>query len=122
MIDYIEDVENKFIEVHVKGKISVQDIEESWQKIDARLEQWDKIKVLKRIDSLPSIEIPALWQGLLQGGKHMGRVGSTAIVTDKQWLNKISQFLGLLAGMNIKCFSLEQLEEARVWLAEQSDS
>jgi len=44
-----------------------------------------------------------------------------AVLTDKDWLKKVSEFKGVLfPGLEIKSFNLEQKKEADLWLSNQS--
>ncbi len=41
-----------------------------------------------------------------------------AVLTDKTWLKKVSEFEGaLLPSLEIKAFNLDQKEEAEAWLS-----
>ena len=41
-----------------------------------------------------------------------------AVLTDKTWLKKVSEFEGTLSpGLEIKAFNLDQKEEAEGWLS-----
>ncbi len=48
----------------------------------------------------------------------MKKFDRTAILTDKTWLNKVSEFEGaLFPGIEIRAFSRDQRAEAEVWLS-----
>ena len=119
MIEYIENEDGRFVEIHIKDKITVQDIDGIWTKLDARAREWGKIKVLKRFDTFPGIEMSAVWHNVTNGIKKISSFGSAAIVTDKQWIETLSKVIGPVTGKNVKCFSSDQLQEARAWLGSQ---
>jgi SpoIIAA-like len=48
----------------------------------------------------------------------MKKFSRVAVLTDKTWLKKASEFEGaLFPGLEIKAFNLDQKEEAEVWLS-----
>jgi hypothetical protein len=49
------------------------------------------------------------------------RFNRAAVLTDKTWLKKVSEFEGtLIPGLEIKAFSKDQKAEAEAWLSSQS--
>lgn len=49
----------------------------------------------------------------------IGKFRKAAVLTDKSWLQKISEFEGLfIPGLEIKAFHREQKKEAELWLSE----
>ena len=48
----------------------------------------------------------------------MKRFDRAAVLTDKTWLKKVSEFEGaLFPGLEIKAFDIEQKAEAEAWLS-----
>jgi len=50
----------------------------------------------------------------------MKKFNRAAVLTDKTWLKKVSEFEGaLFPGLEIKAFNLDQKDEAETWLSSQ---
>ena len=48
----------------------------------------------------------------------MKKFNRAAVLTDKTWLKKVSEFEGaLFPGLEIKAFNIDQKDEAEVWLS-----
>lgn len=49
--------------------------------------------------------------------KLIRKIDKAAVVTEKKWVSKVSEFVGMFTpGLEIKAFDLEALEEAEAWL------
>ncbi len=52
----------------------------------------------------------------------MKKFDRAAVLTDKTWLKKVSEFEGVLyPGLEIKAFNRDQKAEAEAWLSSQVD-
>lgn len=119
MIDYIENEAGHFVEIHINGKITSEDIDSLWPKLEKRISEWGSVNILKKFDKFHGVEPTAVWHNLSQGLSKLSHFGSVAIVTDMKWMETLSRGLSKISGKAVKCFPSDELENARAWLKEQ---
>lgn len=110
------------IDISISGKIDSDTMRESLDALDTQSQGFVNGRMLYRIDDfdMPSFgalavefsRLPMLF-GLLR------RFGRVAVLTEKQWLQKLSELEGkFLPGLSIKAFDSDEEEQAELWLAE----
>jgi len=110
------------LDIEMSGKLNSEDMKIALDEFVSKSKNIENGKMMYEVIDfhLPSLgaigiefsRLPAMF-GLI---KKFDRV---AVLTDKTWLKKVSEFEGaLLPGLEIKAFSLEQKKEAQAWLSE----
>ena len=116
MLSYAEDTENKIVELTIDGLIKKDEFDEVSKKLEQRMNDWGPLRVLKRVDSFKGIEPSALLKDLQFAFKHFRDVKKVAIVTDKEWVEKLAEMTKFLSPCEVRCFENEDIDKARVWL------
>ncbi len=119
MLTYHISPENYLIEVTVSGKIASDELKKTITEIDGPFKNWPEIRLLKRIDSFEGIEWQALVDDLkfaFQNFKNFKKIKKVAVVSDKDWIENISKWLGPIFAGEVKVFENEDIEKARTWL------
>ncbi len=119
MITHHIDNQNKIIEITISGSISREDLAAAFKGFAAPLQEWDDIRILKRVDSFTGIEPMALFDDLKFGYENLAnykKISKIAIVTDKEWISKLAGITKNLAPGEVQVFENEDIEEARSWL------
>ncbi|MGD2098404.1 MAG: STAS/SEC14 domain-containing protein [Desulfobacterales bacterium] len=109
------------IDIQLSGKLSAEDMKIALDELADKSKHIENGKMLYEIINfhLPSLaaisiefsRIPAMW-GLMK------KFNRAAVLTDKDWLKKISEFEGVLfPGLEIKAFDRDQKAEAEAWLS-----
>ncbi|WP_321368234.1 STAS/SEC14 domain-containing protein [uncultured Desulfuromusa sp.] len=109
------------LDIELSGKLSTEEMKIALDELVKTSENIEHGKMLYKIIDfhLPSLgaivvefsRLPAMF-GLIK------KFDRAAVLTDKTWLKKASEFEGFLfPGLEIKAFSGDQKEEAETWLS-----
>jgi len=109
------------LDIELSGKLDVEDMKIALDKLVSKSENIENGKMLYEIIDfhLPSLgaigvefsRLPAMF-GLIK------KFDRAAVLTDKTWLKKASEFEGaLFPGLEIKAFNRDQKAEAEDWLS-----
>ncbi|MEW8563718.1 MAG: STAS/SEC14 domain-containing protein [Candidatus Thiodiazotropha sp.] len=104
----------------MSGKLDSAQMRTALKELEEKSKGIDKGKMLYDVIEfhLPSLQaiviefshLPSMF-GLIR------RFTKAAVLTDKTWIKKVSEFEGaLIPGLEIRAFSREQREEAEIWL------
>lgn len=119
MLTYHTDPEKRLIEVTLSGKVSREELRKTIEEIQEPFESWPEIRILKRIDSFDGIEWRALVDDLKFVYQNLGnfkKIKKVAVVSDKEWIENLSEWLGPVFFGEVKTFENEDIESARSWL------
>jgi hypothetical protein len=119
MIQTHVDPGNHIIEITISGHIERKEFNETLQKIDAPMNEWEDIRILKRVDSFEGMDFMALiddFKFAYEHFKNYSKIKKTALVTDKKWLTQLAEFAKPIVPGETKIFENEDVEEARSWL------
>ena len=109
------------LDIEMSGKLNAEDMKIALDELVRKSKNIENGKMLYEIIDfhLPSLgamgvefsRLPAMF-GLMK------KFDRAAVLTDKAWLKKISEFEGVLyPGLEIKAFNIDQKEEAEAWLS-----
>jgi hypothetical protein len=119
MITHHIDPEAHIIEMTIGEKVGREELNNLFKEIEGPLHEWDKIRVLKRVDALPEMETMAWVDDFKFAFKNFAsfkKVDKVAVVTDKAWIAKYSELMGPVIPAEVKVFENEDIDEARSWL------
>lgn len=119
MLSHYVDQKNHLIEVTISGKVTKEEFEKVIQEIQGPFETWPEIRLLKRVDSFEGIEFSALindFKFFFQNLGNLKKIKKTAVVTDKDWVENLSEWLGPIFSGEVRVFENEDIEKARTWL------
>jgi len=114
------------LDIEMSGKLSAEDMKIALDELVSKSKDIENGKMLYEIVDfhLPSLgaigiefsRLPAMF-GFLKKFK------LAAVLTDKTWLKKVSEFEGaFFPGLKIKAFSRDQKVEAEAWLSSMDDN
>ncbi|MEW8267856.1 MAG: STAS/SEC14 domain-containing protein [Candidatus Thiodiazotropha sp.] len=114
------------LDIELSGKLDSAEMRTALKELEEKSQDIDNGKMLYDVIEfhLPSLQaiviefshLPSMF-GLIR------RFKKAAVLTDKTWIKRVSEFEGaLIPGLEIRTFSREQREEAEAWLeSRQSD-
>lgn len=121
MIEMRESPDSDIIELTIDGHVTAKDYHELAERFLAAYEKHGKIRVLKEIRSINGVDFEVLKEKLILAlVKHIKDVKCGALVTDEHWLEQLTDFLKPAYPCPVRCFKLNQIEEARQWLRSQA--
>ena len=109
------------LDIEMSGKLNAEEMKIALDELVSKSEKIENGKMLYDVIDfhLPSLRaisiefsrLPEMF-GLLR------KFNRAAVLTDKTWLKKVSEFEGaLFPGLEIKAFNRDQKEEAEAWLS-----
>ncbi len=116
MIDYRQG-ENGILEISVSGRLTREQIDAIWAKMKADMPAAGKVKVLEVIRDFDGMDFDAMWEDLRIGLPMADHVSQVAIVTDRKWIAALTRLAGVFMSAETRTYTLDQLAEARAWLA-----
>jgi hypothetical protein len=106
------------LELTVGGKITKEEMDRLWARLEADLPKEGKLKILEIIDPLDGIEPMAMWEDLKRGLPMIHRFSHAAVVADQHWITAITNIAAMFIAAQVRTFPRNQIEAARAWLAE----
>lgn len=120
MIEYKENPEVQIVELRVSGKITADEIKSAVGGLEATYSKWGKLKIYEEIGDLDGIEPAALWQDLSAVHTHRDKIAKVAVVSDKKWVEYLTEIADEFTSFEIEKFSRDEgREEAYHWLNQQ---
>ncbi|SLN22518.1 hypothetical protein PSA7680_00887 [Pseudoruegeria aquimaris] len=120
MIEIVPGRPEGVLEVKITGKLTAEDYEAVLMPaIEEALWDRDGIRFLAQIGpGFEGVTGGAALDDLRLGLRHWRGFDRIALVTDAGWLETAARAMSVLSPCPMKVFGLDELEEARLWLAE----
>lgn len=101
----------------VDGKINSDDIDTIWKEIDRKFKGHEKLSIYVEVKNYGGISLDAFFEDLKRGYKHFSNFSKKAVVTDKNWIKKMTPVVNkIFPNIEVKCFSFEDKEKAIEWV------
>lgn len=105
----------------IEGKIDQAEYGSVIKTLENKMDTSDKLNVYVEVPKMPGITLPAIWDGVKSGlanlKKYNNRLNKVAVVTDKEWLQTMSEIENrIFPGIDERSFSMEEAEEAKRWI------
>lgn len=128
MLTFEEDSKNRILIVTVKGFIEKENVDFYLHHLNRRLEDWDKVKIVKVIDKFEGIDFKSFCKVMKVYLKNLKKFEKCAFITH----NLLSGWQGLLGGFfsivghffgfflicQFRRFSFRKINLAKEWLEE----
>ena len=109
------------LDIEMSGKLNAEDMKIALDELVSKSKNIENGKMLYEIIDfhLPSLgAIKIEFSRLPEMLRLMKKFDRAAVLTDKTWLKKVSEFEGVFyPGLEIKAFNRDQKEEAEDWLS-----
>lgn len=109
------------LDIELSGKLDAEQMKTALDELVSKSENIENGKMLYEIIDfhLPSLGAMAIeFSRLPSMFKLMKKFDRAAVLTDKVWIQKVSEFEGVLfPGLEIKAFNRDQKEDAETWLS-----
>ena len=120
MFKVIEIRENR-LDIEMRGRLDAESMKVALDELVDKSKNIENGKMLYTIidDQLPTISAIGIeFSRLPSMLGFIKKFNRAAVLTDKTWLQKVSEFEGaLFPGLDIKAFNLDQKKEAESWLS-----
>jgi hypothetical protein len=118
MIEVMPESQGNVIGVKFSGKITAREYEEIIiPRLEAVLMEHGKARFMYVLDEgFQGAEAGAMWDDTKLGVKHRHDFDKLALVGGPRWMEWLTKLCAKLISGETRTFSLEQLQEAWVWL------
>jgi hypothetical protein len=118
MIEVMPESQGNVIGLKFSGKITTREYEEILiPRLEALLREHGKARLMHVVDAgFEGAEAGAVWDDTKLGLKHRHDFEKLALVGEARWMAWLAKLCAKFISGEIKTFSLEQLQEAWVWL------
>ena len=107
--------DTNILDIHIKGEVDAEDYESLRPVLERMTTEFAKVHLLMTAESM-DMTPGAMWADLKMS-KHLGDLGRMAIVTNKDWLEQMTDVADALPGLELRQFEPEQRAAALDWLA-----
>lgn len=108
--------ESNIVELLVDGKISNAELEDALTSLGAAIERYGKVRVLEHILSFKGMSLGSVWKELKFDFGHIRDISHAAVVSDVTWIGALTKTFSPLVKTEVRCFTEDEMDEARAWL------
>lgn len=108
-------LQDDLVEVKVSGPIVAEDYKSLRSSIEEMLRDQDQIELLMLVESLDEMTPQAMWEDLKMA-EFLDHFERMAIVTDKDWLDRMMDAADMALDVELKHFEVGQRKAALQWL------
>lgn len=103
-----------------EGKYDEKAFKQSVLQFLPELQSRAKMNVYLEVLELSDVEAKALWEEIKFDVKNykqlLDKIDKIALATDEDWIKNLSKGFGLVPGISIKTFSLDEKDTAKLWV------
>lgn len=113
---YKEYPEKKLVEIGVHGKITNEDFDRIAGQMHDFIKEHGKVKILEVISDFDGFDWEVLGKGIKFDIEHLKDFSHCAVVTDSGWIGPFTRMISPFFHVQIKTFSMDDLQEAEDWI------
>lgn len=120
MIEIMTDLPDHVLGIRARGEVSADDYRQVLvPALEKKLQQHPRVRLLYVIgDGFEEYTRGAAWEDAKVGMLHLTAFERTAIVTDVEWVEKMTKALGFAIPGEVRVFEDDDLQRAREWVCE----
>jgi hypothetical protein len=115
-----ENSASKVIEITIDGEVNQESFDKLAATLEQRIQEWGEVSLLEEVREIGKVGLSNFWKDLKFGIDHRKDFKKAAVVTDITWVRAVSNFFSPLVDVEIEVFRLDEIDQARRWLAEVS--
>lgn len=119
MLQIIDIKRDNVIATIATGKLEQQDIEKVHPIIHSILDKGLKVRWYFEMNNFEGWTIKGLWEDFKMDAAHEKDYERIAMVGDKKWQKRATQFMMPFTNADIKYFNINQKEKAKIWIESQ---
>lgn len=116
MIFYTNIPGSNIVEICIAGEVTGLDSDRIAARLKADMEKHGNLRILQEVRNRNGTKPSMFWKNNRFARAHENGFTHAAVVTDAEWLSKLSESTGRSFPGEVKTFKRSQLEEARKWL------
>jgi hypothetical protein len=115
MLQVRQSGETNVLEIELDGAMTREDFDRVTARAEEMIERFGTIRIVEIIRDIGKMEPSAIWADFKWGPKHLKNFSHAAVVADQQWVEWMAVALRRFIPVKVRCFHLDELEEARQW-------
>jgi len=119
MLEFHQLHDTNILEFTLDGAFTKADYDLLIVKADEMIEEFGTIKMIEIIRHIGKMEPAAIWADFKWAPRHMKYLTHVAVVADKKWIGWIVGPLRAFISAEVHSFHLDEIEDARRWVAEE---
>ena len=116
-VEFVENAEERTLEVSVSGKLSAEDYERLEPGVDRLIASSGKIKILFIMHDFHGWDLGAVWEDIRFATRHCRDIEKVAMVGENAWEKWMAAICKPFTMSSIKYFDAGEDDAARQWLA-----
>ncbi|MDZ7643142.1 MAG: STAS/SEC14 domain-containing protein [Woeseiaceae bacterium] len=121
MLTFRDIPNSNVVEFTVDGHITRDEFDAVRTVLDRKIADYGSVAVLEEIRDIGKIPPSVLWEDLKWVFRHLKQVSQAAVVCDADWVEKLVEVMRPLVTAEVRHFGLDEIDEARDWLADTVD-
>ncbi|MBT2581509.1 STAS/SEC14 domain-containing protein [Planococcus sp. ISL-109] len=118
MLSFVTSKDEQTLAIEVEGKMTKEDLEKFDNVVFDKFRNDEKFSVYAVIGDIDTPSAGAIFEELAIDAKRWSQYNKLAVVSEKDWLTKITGVIDKLPGVQVKHFPLDQMEQAWNWIKE----
>lgn len=112
--------DTNILEFTLDGAFTRADYDKLTALADDMIAQQGTIKMIEIFRGLGKMEASAIWADIKWAPRHLKYLTHIAVVADQKWIEWMVGPFKMFVSAEVRCFHLDELEEARRWAAEEA--
>jgi hypothetical protein len=106
----------RVMEVHISGKLTVEDYEQFVPAVERLIKQHGNIRLLVEMHDFHGWTAGALWKDIKFDVRHFNDIERIAMVGESKWEHGMSIFCKPFSAAKIRYYDRATIDEGRRWL------
>ncbi len=118
MFELLPGSEGKVVGIHASGRLTDSDYKTFMPKIEKRIDQHGKIRLLVDMEGFAGWDLYAAWDDFTFGMTHWHHYEKMALVGDTAWEKVAAKATNMLMRGEVRFFDLDDRDAAWDWIKE----
>lgn len=119
MLTLIPFDDTRVVGARISGKITRPEFDSMVEKLEAVLEEHEKVRVYVELESFGGVAMNTLLEDLKFGIRHWADVERKVVVSDSDWVRRLASLASrLFSQIQVKVFERDQVDAAKAWVCE----
>jgi hypothetical protein len=119
MLTLIPFDDDRVVGARISGKITRGEFDSVTAALEAALQKHETVRFYAEMETFGGVSMDVLFQDLKFGLAHWKHFDREAVVTDKDWMRRLSVLADkLLPSIDVKVFPSDDVDAAKAWICE----
>ena len=118
MLSFVTSKDEQTLAIEVEGKVTKDDLKKFDNVVFEKFRNDERFNVYAVIGEIEVPSAGAMFEELAVDAKRWSQYNKLAVVSEKNWLDKVSGVLDKLPGVKAQHFPIDQMDKAWDWIKE----